>query len=141
MRRSVPVFINPLAYPLLILAKKASAYAFLEAGNKYGWPRMYRRLAEATRVYIPEKSRRIHVNELLKVSMRTPSRVMTVLNDHDVMVFARRITEEANKARQHPSLREFNKILDFLLPLIEAITRRTGVGRLFGWMQSLRNAK
>ena len=139
MRRSVKLGIPPLAYPLLILAKKATGYAFLEAGNKYGWPRVYRRLAEATRVYIPEISRRRNVNEMLAASFRTPARIVNLLNDHDVMAFARKVADGANEARQHPSLNEFNKILDFLLPLIEAITRRTGAGRLFSWLSSLKN--
>ncbi len=139
MKRSGRSKIAPIAYPLLILAKKATGYAFLEAGHKYGWPRVYRRLAEATRVYIPDFSRRQNVNEMLKTSFRTPARIVNLLNDHDVMVFARKVVDGANEARQHPSLKEFNKILDFLLPLIEAVTRRTGVGRLFSWLTSLKN--
>lgn len=141
MRRSATLSINPIVYPVLILAKKATAYAFLEAGNKYGWSRVYRRLAEATRVYIPEVTRRNNVNRLLKASIRSPSRIVNLLNDNDVVAFARKVIDGANEARQHPSLREFNKILDFLLPLIEAITRRTGAGRFFSWMQSLNKKK
>ena len=134
MRRSIRSAINPVFLFPLFLGKKVAAWAFLEAGSKYGWPRVYRRLLETTNVYIESPLQRSRVRALIKQSMIVPGKAYKLIFDSETMRFAERVVKNA---RHHESFREHEKFFDFFLPLLEALLKRTGIGRTMKLWESM----
>ena len=89
--------VNPLALLALLAAKKALAIAIYNAGSRYGWPRVYRRLLEANLAVTPE-ARREAVARALALSFRAPDAAARALQSSDAFKLATHLAE--NLARQ-----------------------------------------
>lgn len=138
MRRSVPKEINPIVVLPLMIGKKLAAWAFLEAGSKYGWPRVYRRLLETTNAYIESPLQRKRVRTLIKDSMIVPGKAYKLIFDSETMRFAERVVKEA---RHSGPFKEHAKFFDFFLPFLEAVVTRTGIGRTMKLWESMSRTK
>lgn len=138
MRRSSPRHINPLFVLPVMIAKKAAAWAFVEAGSTYGWPRVYRRLLEGTNIYIQSKPQRARVKSLIKEAIVIPGRAHKLVFDSEAVAFAEKMV---SSARNSPQFKEHTKFLDFLLPLLESFLKRTGIGRTVKLWESMRGER
>jgi hypothetical protein len=131
MRTSLPKRINPFLLAPLLIGKKVVVWAFIEAGGKYGWNRVYRRLTESAHIYIENPEQRKRVQALIKQSIIIPGKSINLVMNSEAVAFAGKILDNA---KSDPRLREHAKFFDFLIPLLEAFAKRTGLGsswRLF----------
>ena len=135
MKRTLPSLINPLFVLPLFIAKKAAVWAFVEAGSKYGWPRVYRRLLEGSKIYIHSKPQRARVQGLIKQAIVIPGRAHKLVFDSETMEFAEKMVRNAKNT---PQFKEHAKFLEFLLPFLDSFLKRTGIGRTMKLWESMR---
>jgi hypothetical protein len=103
---------HPLAFGAAFLVKKS---AVLLAARVYGWPRIYRRLAEQTKHYLPEDRRtRDHINSKVRDAIRSPAQVFAVVTDSAVQdIMLKIVKDKGTGAKENMPL--------FLRSLINAI--------------------
>lgn len=82
--------LHPLAIAALWGAKKV---VVLGAANRYGWPLIYRRLAEQSRYLIEDVSTRVYVNARIREAIRAPTQAYDVLTDSKVASLMAKIIE------------------------------------------------
>ena len=72
--------LHPLLWAGALLAKKSIVY---KAASTYGYPRIYKRLLEQTKIHV-EPATRPHVNHLIKTSIRAPTQAYAAVMDTEV---------------------------------------------------------
>jgi tetratricopeptide (TPR) repeat protein len=75
-----------------LLVKKGVVY---KAANSYGWPRIYKRLLEQTKIHV-EIDTRPHVNHLIKTAIRAPTEAYAAVMDTEVHKALTKIVDVAN---------------------------------------------
>ncbi len=103
--------LHPLAFGAAFLAKKS---AVLLAARVYGWPRIYRRLAEQTKHYLPEDRRtRDHINSKVRDAIRSPTQAFAVITDSAVQGVMLQIVKDKGTKSMPVFLRSLiNAIVD-----------------------------
>ena len=92
--------------PIFLLKFLPNAWQVLAALETYGYPRLYRRVAEATR----HKSLRLSpaqqltVRDAVKESLRFPVRTYSLLYNHEMVNFGVKWAEEMLRDKQASSL-------------------------------------
>jgi len=92
--------------PLLLLKFLPNAWQVLAAVETYGYPRLYRRVAEATR----HKTLRLTATQqttirgAVKESLRFPVRTYSLLYNHEMVAFGVKWAEEIMKDKQVSAL-------------------------------------
>ena len=76
----------------LLAAKKAVAYAAYKAGQRYGWPRVYRRVLEYNRAITP-LSQQAYVRGVVKSAFHAPEKMAEALKDNLVFQLAMKMVE------------------------------------------------
>lgn len=71
----------------LVLAKKAAAAAVYAAGKSYGWPRVYRRLAERINRHAPA-TQRVFIRGATRTAFRAPNQAYQILSESSVWTTA-----------------------------------------------------
>ena len=88
------IMVNPL---ILLLKFAPNALQVISAAEVYGWPRVYRRLCEGTKVLrargAMQPSQELMVRGVLKESLRFPLRSYELLVNHEVVTFAQNYAE------------------------------------------------
>lgn len=82
--------LHPLAIAGLWAAKKV---VFLGVANRYGWPLIYRRMAEQSRYLMKDRGTRIYVNARMREAIRAPTHAYDVLTDSKVASLMAKIIE------------------------------------------------
>lgn len=88
--------VHPLFFVGLLLAKKAVAVSLYTAGSRYGWPRVYRRLLEASARVTPP-GRRPAVARALALTLRAPARGLEALRNSEVGAVLTRAAEDLRR--------------------------------------------
>ena len=73
--------IHPLLWGAALLVKKSVVY---KAASVYGYPRIYRRLREQTKIHVADPLTRQHVNNLVKHAIRAPTQAYLTFEDTEV---------------------------------------------------------
>jgi tetratricopeptide (TPR) repeat protein len=90
-------FFHPLLWGAAVLAKKTVMY---KAAGTYGWPRIYKRLREQTKMHVADRDTRKHVDTLIKQSIRAPTQAYVAIEDTEVHRVLSKIVSTGNTAAQ-----------------------------------------
>ena len=73
--------IHPFLWGAALLVKKSVVY---KAASTYGYPRIYRRLREQTKIHVADPLTRLHVDNLIKQAIRAPTQAYAAFEDTEV---------------------------------------------------------
>lgn len=125
MRRSAIRALNPFLFLPLLAAKKVAVYKVAEA---YGFPLVYRRLAEGVKRTMPVEQQ-ARVRNAIKASMRSPKEVFSLINDSGVIEFIEkysRLIVEKSPVSVPP----------FMVTLAESFVKDSLPGRIWGFLSN-----
>lgn len=88
--------VNPLVIMGLLAVKKAIAVSIFMAGQRYGWPRVYRRVLEYNRRLMPSAQQPL-VRSAVRDAFRIPGHAAKLLEHSEVYTLAQRYIEEQRK--------------------------------------------
>jgi hypothetical protein len=127
MRRTTLKAFNPLLILPLVVFKKAAVWKLVET---YGFPLVYRRLAEGVKYTMPEEQQG-PILTAIKTSIRSPRLAFTVLNDSGVIQFAERYSKLI--VEKSPV-----KVPRFMTSIAEVIVKDTGAGKWWAFLTSFK---
>jgi hypothetical protein len=126
MRQSAVRAFNPIIG--VLLAKKV---VFYRAAELYGFPRLYRRLAEGVRTHVPS-SQQQGVRTALKKSFRFPKQAATLLSDSRGIKFLQHFGEDVLASNNMPP---------FMRSLAKLIVANSPFSTVLNWIHKLRSKK
>eukprot|EP00118_Oscarella_pearsei_P025377 m.308085 g.308085 ORF g.308085 m.308085 type:complete len:103 (+) comp43357_c0_seq1:66-374(+) len=91
---TVPLWAKILAVGSLALGKKLGVYAI---GRAYGYPRLYRRIAEFSKMSIANHQRRRQLRQVVKYTFRLPNKLGPIIWGE--RYYERRAASEAAAAK------------------------------------------
>jgi len=127
MRRTALKAFNPLVILPLLALKKAAVWKMAET---YGFPMLYRRLAEGVKYTMP-KEQHGQILYAIKTSMRSPRLAFTVLNDSGVIQFAEKYSQLI--VEKSPV-----KVPRFMVSIAEVIVKDSGAGKMWTFITSFK---
>ena len=127
MRRTALKAFNPLVVLPLLAFKKAAVWKVAET---YGFPLVYRRLAEGVKYTMP-KEQQAQILYAIKTSMRSPRLAFTALNNSGVIQFVERYSQLI--VDKSPV-----KVPRFMTSIAEVIVKDTGPGKLWTFLTSFK---
>jgi len=89
-----------------LVVKKMAGFGMYQAASNYGWPRVYKRILEQSRVHMPKESQ-ILIRESVRAAIESPLKIYNVIADSHVGDLARKVsqaaTEKENAGTRPPS--------------------------------------
>jgi len=125
MRRTALRAFNPLLLLPLLAVKKAAVWKVAET---YGFPRLYRRLAEGVKYTMPTEQQG-PVLSAIKTSMRSPRLAFTLINNSGFVEFAEKYSQLI--VEKSPV-----KVPPFMKSIAEVLIKDSGVGKVWSFLSS-----
>ena len=86
----------PVGYFLgAFVLKKVSALAIYNTASAYGWPRVYKRILEQSRIHVPPQDQ-VFVQRCVRGAIEKPTEMYVYMRDSKVIDFAKSYVDSIN---------------------------------------------
>ena len=79
-----------------LVVKKMAGFGMYQAASNYGWPRVYKRILEQSRVHMPKESQKL-IRGSVRAAIESPLKIYHVIADSHVGDLARKVSQAATE--------------------------------------------
>jgi hypothetical protein len=79
-----------------LIVKKMAGFGMYQAASNYGWPRVYKRILEQSRIHMPEESQ-VLIRGSVRAAIESPLKIYTAITDSHVGDLARKVSQAATE--------------------------------------------